>query len=93
MKLDNQGRLTIPITLFNYLNWTSSDSIKLAFHKNYFILFRVNDITMENVEFHRIISFDNRHRILVGKKFIEENNLAEKNLVIGVRGTTIVVHW
>lgn len=93
MKLDIQGRLTIPISLFDYLNFTPSDSIKISYYQDHILIFRANDISMENVEFHRITHFDERHRIFIGKQFIKRANLNDKDLLIGVHGRTIVIRW
>lgn len=94
MKLDKNGRITIPARLFQEVGFNLyPNNVRIALGSNNVLLFRANDQSMSDVEYHDIANFDERNRIFLPKWYRQKHDLASKDLIVGVRRNTVIIRW
>jgi len=94
MKLDKNGRITIPARLFQEVGFNLyPNNVRIALGSNNVLLFRADDQSMSNVEYHDIANFDEKNRIFLPKWYRQKHDLASKDLIVGVRRNTVIIRW
>ena len=93
MKIDKQFRILIPASLCNCLELVPNSTMKISYRQNHVLVFSKDNHDMEMVEFQASAKLDSKHRICIGKPFIEENNLMDKELSISAIAKTIIIRW
>lgn len=94
MKLDKNGRITIPARLFQEVGFNLyPNNVRIALGSNNVLLFRANDQSMSDVEYHDIANFDEKNRIFLPKWYRQKHDLASKDLIVGVRRNTVIIRW
>ena len=70
MKLDKNGRITIPARLFQEVGFNLyPNNVRIALGSNNVLLFRADDQSMSDVEYHDIANFDEKNRIFLPKSW------------------------
>ena len=94
MKLDKNGRITIPARLFQEVGFNLyPNNVRIALGSNNVLLFRADDQSMSDVEYHDIANFDEKNRIFLPKWYRQKHDLASKDLIVGVRRNTFIIRW
>lgn len=94
MKLDKNGRITIPARLFQEVGFNLyPNNVRIALGSNNVLLFRTDDQSMSDVEYHDIANFDEKNRIFLPKWYRQKHDLASKDLIVGVRRNTVIIRW
>ncbi|MDO4392112.1 MAG: hypothetical protein Q4C11_03315 [Clostridium sp.] len=94
MKLDKNGRITIPARLFQEVGFNLyPNNVRIALGSNNVLLFRADDQSMSDVEYHDIANFDEKNRIFLPKWYRQKHDLASKDLIVGVRRNTVIIRW
>ena len=94
MKLDKNGRITIPARLFQEVGFNLyPNNVRIALGSNNVLLFRADDQSMSDVEYHDIANFDEKNRIFLPKWYRQKHDLASKYLILGVRRNTVIIRW
>lgn len=94
MKLDKNGRITIPARLFQEVGFNLyPNNVRIALGSNNVLLFRADDQSMSDVEYHDIANFDEKNRIFLPKWYRQKHDLASKDLIVGVRRNTVIIKW
>ena len=94
MKLDKNGRITIPARLFQEVGFNLyPNNVRIALGSNNVLLFRADDQSMSDVEYHDIANFDEKNRIFLPKWYRQKHDLASKELIVGVRRNTVIIRW
>lgn len=94
MKLDKNGRITIPARLFQEVGFNLyPNNVRIALGSNNVLLFRADDQLMSDVEYHDIANFDEKNRIFLPKWYRQKHDLASKDLIVGVRRNTVIIRW
>lgn len=94
MKLDKNGRITIPARLFQEVGFNLyPNNVRIALGSNNVLLFRADDQSMSDVEYHDIANFDEKNRIFLPKWYRQKHDLASKDLIVGVRRNIVIVRW
>lgn len=94
MKLDKNGRITIPARLFQEVGFNLyPNNVRIALGSNNVLLFRADDQSMSDVEYHDIANFDEKNRIFLPKWYRQKHDLASKDLIAGVRRNTVIIRW
>lgn len=94
MKLDKNGRITIPARLFQEVGFNLyPNNVRIALGSNNILLFRADDQSMSDVEYHDIANFDEKNRIFLPKWYRQKHDLASKDLIVGVRRNTVIIRW
>ena len=94
MKLDKNGRITIPARLFQEVGFNLyPNNVRIALGSNNVLLFRADDQSMSDVEYHDIANFDEKNRIFLPKCYRQKHDLASKDLIVGVRRNTVIIRW
>ena len=94
MKLDKNGRITIPARLFQEVGFNLyPNNVRIALGSNNVLLFRADDQSMSDVEYHDIANFDEKNRIFLPKWYRQKHDLASKDLIVGVRRNTVFIRW
>lgn len=94
MKLDKNGRITIPAILFQEVGFNlSPNNVRIALGSNNVLLFRADDQSMSDVEYHDIANFDEKNRFFLPKWYRQKHDLANKDLILGVRRNIVIVRW
>ena len=94
MKLDKNGRITIPARLFQEVGFNLyPNNVRIALGSNNVLLFRADDQSMSDVEYHDIANFDEKNRIFLPKWYRPKHDLASKDLIVGVRRNTVIIRW
>ena len=94
MKLDKTGRITIPARLFQEVGFNLyPNNVRIALGSNNVLLFRADDQSMSDVEYHDIANFDERNRFFLPKWYRQKHDLASKDLIVGVRRNTVIIRW
>ena len=94
MKLDKNGRITIPARLFQEVGFNLyHNNVRIALGSNNVLLFRADDQSMSDVEYHDIANFDEKNRIFLPKWYRQKHDLASKDLIVGVRRNTVIIRW
>lgn len=93
MKIDKQNRLLIPAILCNYVGMSPNSTLKVTYLSDQIRVFPENAPGSEMVEFHTLVRIDDKHRVCLGKSFIEKMGLKDKELTVSVVGRTIIVRW
>ncbi len=84
MKLDKNGRITIPARLFQEVGFNLyPNNVRIALGSNNVLLFRADDQSMSDVEYHDIANFDEKNRIFLPKWYRQKHDLASKDLIVG----------
>ena len=92
MKLDKNGRITIPARLFQEVGFNLyPNNVRIALGSNNVLLFRADDQSMSDVEYHDIANFDEKNRIFLPKWYRQKHDLASKDLIVGVRRNTVII--
>lgn len=94
MKLDKNGRITIPARLFQEVGFNLyPNNVRIALGSNNVLLFRADDQSMSDVEYHDIANFDEKNRFFLPKWYRQKHDLANKDLILGVRRNIVIVRW
>ena len=94
MKLDKNGRITIPARLFQEVGFNLyPNNVRIALGSNNVLLFRADDQSMSDVEYHDIANFDEKNRIFLPKWYRQKHDLASKDLIVGVLRNTVIIRW
>lgn len=94
MKLDKNGRITIPARLFQEVGFNLyPNNVRIALGSNNVLLFRADDQSMSDLEYHDIANFDEKNRIFLPKWYRQKHDLASKDLIVGVRRNTVIIRW
>ena len=94
MKLDKNGRITIPARLFQEVGFNLyPNNVRIALGSNNVLLFRADDQSMSDVEYHDIANFDEKNRIFLPKWYRQKHDLASKDLIVGVRRNPVIIRW
>lgn len=94
MKLDKNGRITIPARLFQEVGFNLyPNNVRIALGSNNVLLFRADDQSMSDVEYHDIANFDEKNRIFLPKWYRQKHDLASKDLIVGVQRNTVIIRW
>ena len=94
MKLDKNGRITIPARLFQEVGFNLyPNNVRIALGSNNVLLFRADDQSMSDVEYHDIANFDEKNRIFLPKWYRQKHDLASTDLIVGVRRNTVIIRW
>lgn len=94
MKLDKNGRITIPARLFQEVGFNLyPNNVRIALGSNNVLLFRADNQSMSDVEYHDIANFDEKNRIFLPKWYRQKHDLASKDLIVGVRRNTVIIRW
>ena len=94
MKLDKNGRITIPARLFQEVGFNLyPNNVRIALGSNNVLLFRADYQSMGDVEYHDIANFDEKNRIFLRKGYRQKHDLASKDLIVGVRRNTVIIRW
>ena len=94
MKLDKNGQITIPARLFQEVGFNLyPNNVRIALGSNNVLLFRADDQSMSDVEYHDIANFDEKNRIFLPKWYRQKHDLASKDLIVGVRRNTVIIRW
>lgn len=94
MKLDKNGRITIPARLFQEVGFNLyPNNVRIALGSDNVLLFRADDQSMSDVEYHDIANFDEKNRIFLPKWYRQKHDLASKDLIVGVRRNTVIIRW
>ena len=94
MKLDKNGRITIPARLFQEVGFNLyPNNVRIALGSNNVLLFRADDQSMSDVEYHDIANFDEKNRIFLPKWYRQKHDLASKDLIVGGRRNTVIIRW
>ena len=94
MKLDKNGRITIPARLFQEVGFNLyPNNVRIALGSNNVLLLRADDQSMSDVEYHDIANFDEKNRIFLPKWYRQKHDLASKDLIVGVRRNTVIIRW
>lgn len=94
MKLDKNGRIRIPARLFQEVGFNLyPNNVRIALGSNNVLLFRADDQSMSDVEYHDIANFDEKNRIFLPKWYRQKHDLASKDLIVGVRRNTVIIRW
>lgn len=95
MRLDLQRRLNIPNCLLKDVGILPGDEVRLKIHDRYIELFNAKDKSIKGKEYHDVLKFDLKGRIVISKR-LEEYYNPEGNdcdYRVAAKDGKIIIRW